>query len=533
MAEGIRFTSENSVDTLDDDDDKSKKKKSSARLGASAATLLEKPPDAPNVAEKLTSNTWDKLLAGLGLEKDSKAKEKTKAESALAELGGAKPLAETTLSDEAKIATGEQLEPSRELTATEMNGGEVVIDLHTAESSTDEGELAVTAIPEATQTGPEAADDPDEAEDPVQATSTPSPTTTGGSGGGNAGTSGGGSGRGRGGNGPPPSPGATPNPPPPPQRPIPTPQAAMPTPTPAFFNFNTAPPQQTGPNALNQLLAQQRATERAARLANHGRGEALVGGFIIGGLVEHFRHLGRERRFERLVKREHRKQNKRIEKVEFEQKLLKTEQIEQARKVEAERYQRNTNAKHQLAETARMQMAQVETAKRTAEQQEQDKAQLIDRLNAQAIEQERLEAEQLLKNSENRIETSAWHSIEVDKAGHAVQETDIAYGHEYYKERAHETGPKDVTTRDTVTGAAALTAATMQQSAQQSQQSDLGLPPMLGMPIQQTDVSSNSAYQPSKPSLASADETPTTSPASVLVLLVILAIVVFLIVILM
>lgn len=187
-----------------------------------------------------------------------------------------------------------------------------------------------------------------------------------------------------------------------------------------------------------------------------------MGGAILGGLIEHFRHKSRERKMEKKTKTELKKRDQQIESLNFERQQLKTEQLEQARKAEAERYANKIAANQELAATAQAQMSEVAAVKRakelklTAEQQEREKAALIDRLNAQATEQEQLAAEQLAAN-ENRIETSAWHSIEVDKHGHAVQETNIVYGHEYYRERGHETGPKDTATRSSATGATALT----------------------------------------------------------------------------
>lgn len=542
MAEGIRFTSENSTETTDDDE-KSKKKKSSLKLGSSATAVVEKSVDArAATTERPKMNAWDKLLAGLTLEKDSKIKEKNKVEGALAEFSDIKPLPEINLSAEVEKAAVEKLEPIRELNPNEINGGEVVIDLRGEDTGTDDDELAAAALPEDAQVTSEVSEDPEDPEEPSQAAGTPPPTASGRGSGGNARTSGGGGGH----NNPPRPPRPTASPPPPP-RPTPSPAPVQPQPasTQRTYGYN-APPQPLTPNVLNvpqapntlqQVLAQQQAIERALYYARRrGRGEGLLGGIIVGGLVEHFRHKSRERKMEKKTKEAFKKQEKRLENLELQHQLLKTNQLEEARKAQAERYQRKADAKQQLVETARMQMTQVEASKRTAEQQEHDKAGLIERLNAQAAEQERLEAEHMLANPENRIETSAWHSIEVDKAGHAVQETNIVYGHEYYKERQHEVGPKDVATRDSITGAAALTAATMQQSnqqTQQTQQSDFGVPPMLGMPVPPASQPLDDGYWPSVPSATGNDDIPHTNPASVVILLVALAVVVVLIFVLM
>jgi len=150
-------------------------------------------------------------------------------------------------------------------------------------------------------------------------------------------------------------------------------------------------------------------------------------------------------------------------------------------------------------------------------------------LNAQAAHQEQLEAENLLLNPENRIETSAWHAIEVDKAGHAVQDTNINYGHEYYQERGHESGPKDVTTRDSMTGAAALTAASSSQPAQSSPYAEFSAPSMIGMPTQSASVAPSDTRDDDNQIAANTDSAPQTSVAVVIFLLVTLAVVALLI----
>jgi len=69
-------------------------------------------------------------------------------------------------------------------------------------------------------------------------------------------------------------------------------------------------------------------------------------------------------------------------------------------------------------------------------------------------------AEQLEIPKDHHLETSAWHTIEVDsKTGKPVENPTFAYGHEYYQERAHEAAPKDQ--RNAAAGEIALVAAAM------------------------------------------------------------------------
>jgi hypothetical protein len=291
-------------------------------------------------------------------------------------------------------------------------------------------------------------------------------------------------------------------------------------------SFNTAPASGT---TLNQLLEQRRALEQTEYYARrHGRAEGFLGGVILGGLVEHFRHKSRERKMERLSKQVSEKQEKHLEGLEFQ---LKTEQLEQVRREEAARYERKAAAKQEMATVARAQMSEAEAIKHarefthSAEEQEREKAALIERLNAQAVQQERLEAEGMLANSENHIEESAWHSIEVDKAGHAVQDTNIEYGHEYYQERGHESGPKDVATRDSMTGAAALTAVASAQLTQNLQGAHSTSPQMLGMPMQPVSSAPDDTYNDSAQKATSTEGMPHTSVAAIVVLLITLAVV--------
>lgn len=504
MAESLTLTGEDDDETTEKDKKKSKvRSDSSSKIGAS---VLEKGP--ARGAEQPKMNPLDKLLASLLPEKDAKTKQNAKVEGIFAELGKANP--ETTTPESIEL-----IKPTRELTSDELSGGEVIIDLRAEDSpGADEGELVVASQTTDAEAEPTAElTTTEEREDPVRATSTTSttkPTAAGGSGGSRT----------------PPPPRPTPSSSPPP-RPIPptstTFAPVMSAPVPSA-NFNTAPAAGT---TLDQLLEQRRALEQTEYYARrHGRAEGFLGGVILGGLVEHFRHKSRERRMDRLSKQEGQKQEKRLTGMEFQ---LKTEQLEQVRREEAAKYERKAAAKQELATVARAQMSEAEAIKharevtRTAEEQERDKAALIERLNAQATLQEQSEVE-MLANSENHIEESAWHSIEVDKAGHAVQDTTIEYGHEYYQERGHESGPKDVTTRDSITGAAALTAATMApQSTRDAQQPQA--PFMVGLPSQPAASTQHHTDSMSDQEIASTGGMPHTSAAAVIFLLITLVVV--------
>lgn len=476
MAESLLLSTEDDEETTEKAGKKSRARSgSSEKLGAS---VLEK--NAVKQAERAKMSPLDKLIASLLPEKNAKTDQNTKAAGLFTELG--KPKSETN--------PAELLTPGRELTVDELSGGEVVIQLREEDASQSDEELAdLSVVDLQAMADPEDSIDPAAPDEPIEppptGTSAHSSSTSTGGTPPRSGSSGG--------NRTPPPPPPTSSSPPPPTPPPSSPVWAAPVS--AAYQHNTAasvaPP--TSGNTLNQLLAQQRALEQAAYDGRrHGRVEGLLGGLIIGGLIEHFRHKSRERRMEKRARQERQKQEKQLSNLEFQ---LKAEQLEQARREEAERYARKAAAKQETATVAQAQMSEADAIKhareatRSAEEQEREKAALIERLNAQATQQEQLEAENLLLDSDNRIETSAWHAIEVDKAGHAVQDTKIVYGHEYYQERGHESAPKDTVTRDSMTGATVLTAvATAQPSSGGTSGGSSALPPMLGMSQAQADA---------------------------------------------
>lgn len=316
-----------------------------------------------------------------------------------------------------------------------------------------------------------------------------------------------------------------------------------------YNNYNTVP-LPPNPNSLSQILANMFAIElAAARGRRQGHGEGLLAGVAIGSAIGHIRHKRRERQMIKKAKAEHKKQAKRLEAVEFQQNRLRTDQLELARKAEADMYARRQAAKNEMAATAKAQMAEsrarssetqarlseaealkrTQEMKRAAEQKEREKAELIDRLNAQARKQEEA-AEAVKVADDHHIETSAWHAYEVDnKTGKAVEQSSIEYGHEYYREKAHESGPKE--NIDSRTGAAALAAAAMSQSGTAKQQgSQLNLPPMLGMPSRGSSAISETSKTDQIGPIMPDDQQKTASVASLVpwvVILITIVIVIF------
>lgn len=435
MAERVSFIPE-AEDESDDDfswegsGSKKKSKKSVEKIGAA---LIDK-TEAPK-----TDNPLEKLR-GLFAEKPEKTTEKANAEEIL----------EST-SNEALEAT--PLAEWRELNADELSGGEVVITLHDEISAEDD-------IPEETETSvvtpAEAIDTAEESEDAeTKDEDTTPPLATGSGRGGNSGSGGAHGSSGTSGGGVPPRP--------------PVPGGAYPPsprrrPTSTMYRSATGAPAPPSGASFNQLLAAQQAADEAwSEGRGRGRREGLLAGLLVGGGIEHFRHKSREKKTEKQVKTERLKQEKKFEaeksaftrattkeRLEYEQKL----HAEADAAIVAQTSEATATTKAIVAEKAKVDM-------------EKEKAKLIERLNAQAVEQERLEAEALLKDPEHRIETSAWHAMEVDKSGHIAEDSTIEYGHEYYRERAHETGPKDQL--DAKAGSAAVAAAILSGNSTRQQ----------------------------------------------------------------
>lgn len=276
-----------------------------------------------------------------------------------------------------------------------------------------------------------------------------------------------------------------------------------------------ASPAATKPNtsSFGSLLERRLAIE-SARATGHARGlvEGAVGGAIVAGGLEHGRHSRREKVIAKKLKTEQRKQKNALEELQSTTTRLTEKQEAIARTVSKDRFEYEERLKKEadIAIAARTSEATA-TAKALAAEKakadaEKEKVKVIERLNAQAAEQERLATEAQLKNPEHRIETSAWHAMEVDKSGHVVEDSAIEYGHEYYRERAHETGPKDQI--DAKAGSAAVAAAmfaaggdsgsrgthaqgTPVTSTISPQKS--ALPPIVGIDSS-TDVDGNSSY---------------------------------------
>lgn len=269
-----------------------------------------------------------------------------------------------------------------------------------------------------------------------------------------------------------------------------------------------------------------------------GRNKGLVTGLIVGGGIEHIRHKRREKKMERKFSAERKEQTKKIENMRWDR----------IRETEAAKVREAAAAKYRNAErsstSVRPEVAAERYAQSPAEvirQRAEIKSEIEKKLLAERKESERVlskaeqielerQREQLELAQGHHIERSAWHNIEVDAHGKAVQETSFEYGHEYYRERAQETGPKSKQLIDGAAGEVALVAAALHSGASSGGQNATAHP--------NTTVSGSSQQTAAKPSNATPKSVlrtitqPPTTPAgtvgwfvALVVLLVILAIV--------
>lgn len=291
------------------------------------------------------------------------------------------------------------------------------------------------------------------------------------------------------------------------------------------------------PNTLNIGRTIENAEDYAYR---RGRNRGLVAGLIVGGGIEHIRHKRREKRMERKFAAEQKEQGKKIENIRWDH--IREAEAAKVREANAEKYRVSERGDvtagpvearvipaPSTAEAVRQRAEiQVEIEKKLAAERKETSRVLS---KAEQIEQERLR-EQLELAQGHHIERSAWHNIEVDSHGKAVQETSFEYGHEYYKERGHETGPKTKQQVDAAAGEVALVAAAFGGSgAGSSEGGSQG-------PSTRSHSSSSTQVQPGAPakqqSLLKTVTTPPTTPAgtvgwfiALVIILVVLVIVVF------
>ncbi len=239
-------------------------------------------------------------------------------------------------------------------------------------------------------------------------------------------------------------------------------------PPPPPFGYNTPPPPLPAPSPNRLVVPNPEAEAEAWR---NGRRRGLVAGLLLGGGIEHIRHSRREKRMTKKFQKEQLQQKKRAEKLEQSFETARYERIAEKKHAADEQirstyFERLTqNEQQAVAERAEGRVVHEKRATGLALEAERARAEKT-RIQQQAEKVQPAEVLEVPK--EHRVEHSAWHAVEVDSHGKAVQETSFEYGHEYYKERAKEVAPQ---TKQQVGGAAgevALVAAALSGNPQAS-----------------------------------------------------------------
>jgi hypothetical protein len=173
----------------------------------------------------------------------------------------------------------------------------------------------------------------------------------------------------------------------------------------------------------------------------------LLTGLLVGGLIEHVRHKRRERRMER----EQKAQIKQMTGEQQAEALRASEQQKSAVRKQTSLEKQLLRLKEQIAQPAELPMyeqqaKQVQQPERQApidkfvEKTPEDIAKA--RATSERIwaeKQEAIEEVQREIPNDRRIETSAWHAIEVDKkTGKAVENPTVEYGEEFKYEQHQE-----------------------------------------------------------------------------------------------
>ena len=187
------------------------------------------------------------------------------------------------------------------------------------------------------------------------------------------------------------------------------------------------------------------AADDAARI---GRRSALAVGLLVGA-VDYFGRKKLKRQFNTQLKT----QNKQQRQTQAELHVTRTEQTQHAASVE-----RQLGDARQETKSTETQLERVTRRLKGAEQRFEDFRQFATRA-VKKPEQAPSEQPQTIKLAENeRVEQSAWLTTIVDKdTGRPVENPAFEYGHEFYRERAHEGRPTAL--RNAAAGEVALVAA--------------------------------------------------------------------------
>jgi hypothetical protein len=187
------------------------------------------------------------------------------------------------------------------------------------------------------------------------------------------------------------------------------------------------------PNQAEQVVSKADFDDAIYRATKTGQNRGVAAGLLAGAGYEHFKHKRREKR----VAKKHQETTKKL--TEARKSLAFT--AEQQAKQRAEYTAQADDSSRQLAETERRvsTLEQQRQIHPTAERPAVASVANAPKTRLEQALQPTVEAEPLAVAPEHRLQTSAWHTIEVDaRTGRAVEKPVFEYGHEYYREQAQE-----------------------------------------------------------------------------------------------
>ncbi|HEY4160656.1 MAG TPA: hypothetical protein VGM08_01205 [Candidatus Saccharimonadales bacterium] len=202
------------------------------------------------------------------------------------------------------------------------------------------------------------------------------------------------------------------------------------------------------------LVTRREANEQAYYAERTGQNRGLVTGLLVGGAYVHFKDKRREKK----TAKAHQEQVRKLQDAQEAQTWAAKEQTQ--KQTETVRQLESVEARLAAAEKRpQFQSLPPAEAARLAEQQRREWLPAQGVPEAQQPHAAEQSAEQLAIPPEHRIESSAWHHIEIDaRTGRPVETPTFMYGREYYRERAHESTP--LAQRNAAAGEVALAAAT-------------------------------------------------------------------------
>ncbi len=187
------------------------------------------------------------------------------------------------------------------------------------------------------------------------------------------------------------------------------------------------------PSQTEQVISKADFDDAIYRATKTGQNRGVAAGLLAGAGYEHFKHKRREKR----VAKKHQETTKKL--AEARKSLAFT--TEQQVKQRAEYTAQADDSNKQLTETQRRvsTLEQQRQIHPVAERPIAASVANVPKTRPEQVSQPVVEAEPLAVAPEHRLQTSAWHTIEVDaRTGRAVEKPVFEYGHEYYREQAQE-----------------------------------------------------------------------------------------------